>query len=547
LRVGYKYVCIEIYQQQTILKKHLNLKYMIKQKKQSSTALVSLPDWKIDCYLKRIFILLFFCNFTLVGCSDNNSGEDIPKKGEETENPGKKDVDIVVTTTNRSMDLYKTGVAFESKSNMSPNTITINPSERFQEMDGFGAAVTGSTCFNLLKMDKEDRYKFLKETFDPQEGLGYSYIRISIGCSDFSLSEYTCCDTEGIENFALQSEENDYVIPILKDILKINPKIKILGSPWTCPRWMKVNNLTDLQPYNSWKSGQLNPKYYADYATYFVKWINAFEKEGIPITAITPQNEPLNRGNSASLYMGWEEQRNFIKSALGPQLQEAGLKTKIYVFDHNYNYDNIASQKSYPLKIYEDKEAAKYITGAAYHDYGGNRSELINIHNKNTDKELIFTETSIGTWNNGQNLTSRLLADMENVALGTVNNWCKAVIVWNLMLDSSRGPWRDGGCKTCYGAVDISLPDFRTITRNSHYYIIGHLSSVVKPGATRIGTKGFFENGFVYSAFENTDGTYAVVLMNKNESSRKITIADDKNHFVYEVPAKSVVSYRWTK
>ncbi|WP_183305465.1 glycoside hydrolase family 30 protein [Dysgonomonas hofstadii] len=480
------------------------------------------------------------------GCSSNSPDEDI-KKEEPGETPDNKDVSIIVTTTNRSMDLHRTGVSFSDKSNMSPSTITIDPSEKFQEMDGFGAAVTGSTCFNLLRMDKEDRYKFLKETFDPKDGLGYSYIRISIGCSDFSLSEYTCCDEEGIENFALQSEEKDYVIPILKDILKINPSIKILGSPWTCPRWMKVNNLSDLQPYNSWTSGQLNPKYYQDYATYFVKWIKAFEKEGIPITAITIQNEPLNRKNSASLYMGWEEQRDFIKTALGPQLEKSGLHPKVYAFDHNYNYDNIASQKSYPLKIYQDTDAAKYLTGAAYHDYGGNRSELINIHNGQPDKELIFTETSIGTWNNGQDLNSRLMADMENVALGTVNNWCKAVIVWNLMLDTSRGPWRDGGCKTCYGAVDISLSDFRTITRNSHYYIIGHMSSVVKPGAVRIGTKGFFEDGFIYSAFENTDGTYAMVLLNKNSSSKKITISDNKKHFVFEVPAKSVVSYRWAK
>jgi len=522
---------------------------MRKQKNIPLTSFHSIFNWSQNSQFKKMIIMFLLCNISLIsiGCSDsNNPGEENPQKQEPPTSTG-KDVSIMVTTASRAMDLYKTSADFSQKSNMSPTTITVNPTEKFQEMEGFGAAVTGSTCFNLLRMNKEDRYKFLKETFDPKDGLGYSYIRISIGCSDFSLSEYTCCDKEGIQNFALQKEETDYVIPILKDILAINPTIKILGSPWTCPRWMKVNNLTDLQPYNSWKSGQLNPKYYSDYATYFVKWINAFEKEGIPITAITPQNEPLNRGNSASLYMGWEEQRDFIKKALGPQLKEAGLNTKIYVFDHNYNYDDVASQKSYPSRIYEDKDAAKYITGAAYHDYGGNRSELINIHNKNTDKELIFTETSIGTWNNGQNLNSRLLADMENVALGTINNWCKAVIVWNLMLDSSRGPWRDGGCKTCYGAVDIDNSNFRSITRNSHYYIIGHLSAVVKPGATRIGTKGFFENGFIYTAFENTDGTYALVLINKNDSSKKITISDDKNHFVYEVPAKSVVSYRWAK
>ena len=144
----------------------------------------------------------------------------------------------------------------------------------------------------------------------------------------------------------MQSEEKEYVIPILKEILAISPSIKILGSPWTCPRWMKVDNLKDLRPFESWTSGQLNPAYYQDYATYFVKWIQAMEAEGIPIEAITPQNEPLNQGNSASLFMGWEEQLSFVRDALGPKLKETGLKTKIYAFDHNYNYSLLYTSPS---------------------------------------------------------------------------------------------------------------------------------------------------------------------------------------------------------
>ena len=293
------------------------------------------------------------------------------------------------------------------------------------------------------------------------------------------LSEYTCCDTEGLENFALQNEETKYIIPILKEILAINPTIKILGSPWTCPLWMKVNNLSDKEPFHSWTNGQLNPDYYADYATYFAKWVEAFKAQGINIYAVTPQNEPLNRQNSASLYMSWEEQRDFVKE-LGPKMESLGVK--IYAYDHNYNYD-IEDQQSYPTKIYEDAEASKYITGAAYHNYGGNREELNNIHKANPEKSLLFTETSIGTWNSGRDLRKRLLEDMREVALGTANNWCKGAIVWNLMLDNDRGPNREGGCQTCYGAVDINNSDYKTITRNSHYYIIAHMSTVVKPGA----------------------------------------------------------------
>lgn len=481
-------------------------------------------------------------------CSCSSCEKTIPdnSNGEEPELP-KGDVTIYVTTNNRSQDFKKQAADFSSKSNMSPTTIKLNPAERFQTMDGFGAAITGSTAFNLMKMTKENRTKFLKETFSPTEGMGQSYVRISIGCSDFSLSEYSLCDTPGIENFGLTSEETDYVIPVLKEILAINPDLKIMGSPWTPPQWMKVNNLTDLQPFNSWTSGQLNPAYYDDYATYFVKWIQAMNQNSIKIYSVTPQNEPLNRGNSASLYMGWEEQFEFVQNHLVPQFKAASLSTKIYLFDHNYNYDNMADQNGYPMKIYDAGIDSDVVAGAAYHNYGGDKAELLKVQSRYPERELVFTETSIGTWNDGRNLQVRLIDDMREVALGTVNNGCKAVIVWNLMLDTERGPNREGGCQTCYGAVDIDISDFSTITRNSHYYIIGHLSSVVKPGAVRIGTTGFSDPGFIHSAFENTDGTYAVVLLNSTSASKSITLDDGKQHFTYEVPANSVISYKWNK
>jgi len=492
----------------------------------------------------QTLMIIFIALSSFLACTEKN--KEIPEE-EIEENPViKGDVTIYVTTANRSFDFKKDSIDFDSKI-ISQNNIYINPSQRYQTMDGFGAAVTGSSALNLFKMSPADRTKFLKETFSVSEGMGFSYIRIAIGCSDFSLSEYTCCDSEGIENFALTSEENNYVIPILKEILAINPDIKIMGSPWTCPRWMKVNNLSDLQPFNSWTSGQLNPACYSDYGTYFVKWIQAFAKEGITIYSITPQNEPLIRGNSASLFMGWQEQRDFVKNSLTPKLKEAGLKTKVYLFDHNYNYDNIAGENDYPVKIYDSGVDKDIVAGAAYHNYGGRKEELLNVHNKYPDKELVFTETSIGTWNNGQNLSVRLMDDMQEVALGTVNNWCKAVIVWNLMLDSDRGPNRAGGCQTCYGAVDISRADYKTITRNSHYYIIGHLSSVVHQGATRIGSNSNISSGITYSAFENTDGTYSVVLLNNTNDKQRITFDDMKNRFTYEIPAKSVVSCIWGK
>lgn len=494
-------------------------------------------------YLKIIFLSLTLCNIS--SCKETN-GEKIVEE-DKPEAPLSEDVTIYATTNTRSQDFKKQFTGFSKKSNMSPTTIKLDPATRFQTMDGFGAAVTGSTCYNLMQMTRENRAKFLKDTFSPTEGMGQSYVRISIGCSDFSLSEYSLCDTPGIENFGLTSEETEYVIPVLKEILAINPDLKIMGSPWTPPRWMKVNNLNDLQPFNSWTSGQLNPAFYSDYASYFVKWIDAMKQQGIKIYSVTPQNEPLNRGNSASLFMGWEEQLEFVKNHMVPQFKEASLATKIYLFDHNYNYDNMPDQNDYPVKIYDAGIDSDIVAGAAYHNYGGDKSELLDIQAKYPNRELVFTETSIGTWNDGRNLEVRLIEDMREVALGTVNNGCRGVIVWNLMLDREHGPNREGGCQTCFGAVDIDRSNYTTITRNSHYYIIGHLSSVVKPGAVRIGTSGFTEPGFHFSAFENPDGTYAVVLLNSNAANKTITLDDGTNHFSYDVPAKAVISFRWKK
>ncbi len=456
-----------------------------------------------------------------------------------------KDVAVYTTTSSRSKQMDASFLSFAKTSNMSPSTITLDENTKFQVMDGFGAAITGSTCYNLLKMTQTNRTKFLKQTFSESEGMGYSYIRMSIGCSDFSLSEYSCCDKKGIENFALTAEETNYIIPVLKEILAINPHVRIMATPWTAPKWMKVNNLTDKAAYDSWTSGQLNPDYYQDYANYFVKWIQAMQAAGISIYAVTPQNEPLNRGNSASMYMGWEEELAFVRDALGPHFKTAGITTQIYAFDHNYNYDNVSSQNHYPLHLYGDNAASDFLTGAAYHNYGGNVSELQYIEQQAPAKGLIFTETSIGTWNDGRNFSKRFMDDMQQVGLNTIANYCKAVIVWNLMLDTDMGPNRKGGCQTCYGAVDISRSDYATITNNSHYYVIGHLSQVVKQGAVRIGTTGYTASGLNYLAFVNPDGSHALVMLNNSNETRTIAIADSKHHFTAQVPAYAVLSFKW--
>jgi len=470
-------------------------------------------------------------------CGNKNSDKPPVKKA---------DAALYVTSADKSRLFDSVALYFNTEQNMDiATTVTLNPSTKYQEIDGFGAAITGSTCYNLLHMSEANRSALLNEIFDTVNGLGYSYIRISIGASDFSVDEYTWWDSPGIENFKMNEYDRRDLIPVLKQILQINPRLKIMASPWSCPRWMKVNNLTDLQPYNHWTSGQLNPAYYQEYATYFVKFIQAMEAEGIPIESMTIQNEPLNRGNSMSLYMTWQEQAEFIRNALGPKFSEAGITTKIVLFDHNYNYDDIADQMDYPKKILAIPEAAAYVVGTAFHAYGGDKAEMLDVHNAFPAKNLYFTEMSIGSWN--YTFEGDLMWSMKELGIGTLNNFNRAVIVWNLLLDENGAPNRPGGCTTCYGAIEVKSSDYATLDRKTHYYLIAHLSKVISPGATRIGFNGFETSGLYMTIVENTDGTYGAVLLNENGSQVKLTLEDGNHSFPVTIPPKSIASCKWKK
>ena len=482
----------------------------------------------------------------LFGC---NTPVDNPKDDPTNEPTPQRDVMTYVTTADGTMGFVAIGKDYAEGLNMSPErTLKLNPNVRYQEFDGFGAAITGAAAFNLMQMPAERRQKLLVETFSPEKGMGYGYVRVPIGGSDFnsrSNYDYTCCDTKGIENFALTTDELDYIIPVLKEILAINPALKVMGTPWSCPIWMKVDDIRSKAPYtgpNKWVGGYLNPDYYQDYAMYFVKWIKAFEAAGINITSVTPQNEPLNWGNSMSLYMPWDQERDFIKLALGPVFKREGINAKIICFDHNYNYDGKKDQQEYPIKIYADPEASQYIDGAAYHSYGGSPVELDNIHKKAPEKNLYFTEQSIGTWNY-QSFGQSLMSEMKNTCIGTVTRWCKAVIVWNFMLDENGGPHGGpGACATCYGAVDISSKDYITLNKRSHYYVIGHLSKALKAGSTRIATSGYMPTGLSVVASENPDGTYGLVLFNENAEGLTFVIEHNGKHFEIKLPAESITS-----
>lgn len=416
----------------------------------------------------------------------------------------------------------------------------------FQTVDGFGLAITQASCYNLLKMSPADRTAFLTEVFDRERGMGSSLIRVCIGGSDFSMDEFTWCDEPGLEHFAVHPLDEQYLFPILDEIYAINPAVKIIASPWSAPLWMKVGE-DGKTPHSQWYAGHLGEAYYQDYAQYFVRWIREMQRRGYDILAVTLQNEPLNRGNSMSTYMSWQEQSNFIKWAIGPAFAAAGLQTKVLVFDHNYSYDGDYGQQDYPAHIFEDPEAGRYVQGSAWHNYGGNVSVLDGVHARFPDKEIYFTEASIGTWN--YSFEDCLINDFRDVFLGTLGRWGKGVTLWNLMLDYQGKPFRPRGCSTCYGAVSIDASDYslNSVVRNSHYYDVAHCSKVLQPGAVRLGTSGYSAAGLAYQLYRNPDGSYAALILNETGSDALLNFVTDNYAVACRIPARAVQSVTWSE
>lgn len=497
-----------------------------------------------------LFLCLAFCFSCSEKRASNSGGKDTPAPEPHVENKA----EAYITTADKSRLFEKEEIKLGKKATMSPNAVRLT-GETYQVVDGFGAAVTVSSSYLLLKMKKGDRQAFLKKVFDPKEGAGASMVRLCIGGSDFtwdygesglsSDGRYTWCDKEGIGNFAPHPMDVKYVVPVMKEILEINPGLKVIATPWTAPRWMKLDASLK-NPHNSWTGGRLNPKYYKDYSAYFVKWIEYMGSQGIKIYAVTPQNESLHGGNSMSMLMPWEDCRDFVKKGLGPAFEGAGIKTKILIFDHNYNYDNNEGQYEYPLKVYADPEASKYISGSAWHNYNGDVSELDKIREAAPDKEIYFTEASIGSWN--YKFESCLINDFRDVMMGVLGRGAKGVTFWNLILDDKKGPYTNafGSCTTCYGAVTLMSSDYSSLDFYSQYYNIAHCSKVIHPGAVRLGVSGFEKPGLSYYAFRNPDASYGVIVLNENLEEQALVFVSEKHSVRYKVPAKSIVSLAWT-
>lgn len=412
--------------------------------------------------------------------------------------------------------------------------ITIDTAISFQEVDGYGAAITGSSAYLLNKvLSASQRSEVLNQLFHPENGIGISFIRLTMGASDFSLADFTYNDIPVNEtDFELQhfslGQDLDDVIPVLKEIVAINPNIFIMGTPWSPPAWMKTNK--------SLKGGKLRTDCYDVYADYFVRYIQEMEAQGIRITHVTPQNEPLYfTANYPCMEMQADEQASFIKGHLGPKLAAAGITTKIINYDHNW--DNT----QYSISILNDPDAAQYTAGSGFHAYAGSVSAMSTVHNAHPDKELHFTEISGGAWAN--DFEGNLIWNMQNIFIGTAVNWSRSALLWNMALNQNYGP-TNNGCSNCRGVVTINTNG--GVTYNEEFYSIAHFSKLVRPGAKRI--SHIYEQALSNAemvAFMNTDGSKVLILTNYGENYKTFSVKQGEKVFSYSVPARSVVSFLW--
>lgn len=424
---------------------------------------------------------------------------------------GKKSANagLWVTMPDQSVVFQKQSSSINQSKNENNVQLTINTGKTYQEMDGFGYTINGGSAKHITKMSAPARAKLLQELFGTgTNDIGVSYIRLSVGASDldekvFSYNDLPAGQTDvNIEKFDLDYDKL-YLIPVLKQILAINPSIKILGSPWSPPVWMKTNGDA--------RGGSLKPEYYSAYAKYLMKYVQAMKKEGIIIDALTVQNEPLHPGNNPSLLMLAEDQKVFVRDHLGPTFEKNGIKTKIIIYDHN------ADRPDYPITILNDKEAAKYIDGSAFHLYGGTIDAISQVHEVHPDKNLYFTEQWVGA---PGDFANELNWHIENLIIGAPRNWCKTVLEWNLAADENQNPHTDrGGCDRCLGALTIKGDE---VTREPAYYIIAHASKFVRPGSVRVESN--LIEGLPNVAYKTPNGGITAIIQNTSKTEKTIDV-----------------------
>lgn len=441
------------------------------------------------------------------GCSSENDPQPTtPPQPPKVEN----EVDFYLTKGDQSQLFQKQPgiLAFGVNYNSYP-TIKVSATETYQTVEGFGFTLTGGSAEVINSLNSGKKAELLQNLFSKEgNGIGVSYLRISVGASDLNSSTFSYNDLpqgqtdEDLSEFSLEPDMED-LIPLLQEILEINPEIGIMATPWSPPVWMKDNQSTI--------GGNLLKVYYNVYADYLVRYIREMESLGINIHALTVQNEPLHAGNNPSMHMTAAEQTSFIKNSLGPAFLRAGLETDIIIYDHN------ADNPSYPISILNDPEARKFIAGSAFHLYAGDISALSTVHDAYPNKDIYFTEQYTSSQGD---FGGDLKWHLKNVIVGSLRNWSKTALEWNLANNSGFGPHTPGGCTTCKGAITVTSSG--SYTKNVSYYIIAHASKFVPRGSVRITSNitGSLHN----VAFRTPAGGKVLIVLNDGEKSESFNI-----------------------
>jgi glucosylceramidase len=438
------------------------------------------------------------------------------------------EVDFWLTKSDQSVLLQKqnTVLGFGTNANLYPS-IEVNETLTYQTIDGFGYTLTGGSVQVINQLNTVKKQELLQELFS-SNGIGVSYLRLSIGASDLNAAPFTYNDMPSgqtdvsLTNFSMAAD--NALITMLKDILAINPNIKIVATPWSAPTWMKDND--------SFIGGKLQPQYYGVYADYFVKYIQKMKLEGITIDAITPQNEPENPNNNPSMKMTALEQANFIKNNLGPAFKTANITTKIITFDHN------CDNPQYPIDILNDATANPFVDGSAFHLYAGDIAALSTAHNAFPNKNIYFTEQYTGS--NG-NFGVDLKWHLKNVIIGSMRNWSKNALEWNLANDGSFGPHTNGGCTDCKGAITINGSD--SFVKNVGYYNIAHVSKFVPTGSIRIGSN--ISGNINNVAFKTPAGKKVLIVANDGNNAETFNIKYNGKWVTTSLDGGSVGTYVW--
>ncbi len=415
------------------------------------------------------------------------------------------------------------------KNIVSTDTVYFNDQIQFQQIEGFGYTLTGGSAYLLHQMPFQNRLAILKELFGQgPNDLNVNYLRISIGASDLDATVFSYDDLqEGeVDPDLIKmtiAKDQEFLIPILKEIQSIQPNLKLIASPWSPPVWMKDNGKS--------KGGHLLSKYYETYAQYFVKYIQLMRAEGLQINAVTIQNEPEHGGNNPSMLMTAVEQNAFIKNHLGPAFKKQGLQTEIVIWDHN------ADNPNYPIQILNDTVTKSFISASAFHLYLGHESALSKLHQAHPDKKIYFTEQWTGAKGS---FAGDFMWHMEHIVIGTMTNWSSMVLEWNLANDPTYGPHTPGGCTECLGALTIAGCDLK---RNVSYYIIGQVAPFIPAGSARIQTKS--SSAQIKSiGFKRPDGKKVLVALNTGNET-VFTIDFEQKKYNFTLPEKSASTIVW--